>query len=42
MCRYDLDDMDLHWLHALNQELDHMGEEPDPVFRIQVLELLGP
>lgn len=28
MCRYDLDDMDLHWLQALNQELDRMGEEP--------------
>uniref|UniRef100_A0A3Q3LVZ8 Jade family PHD finger 3 n=1 Tax=Mastacembelus armatus TaxID=205130 RepID=A0A3Q3LVZ8_9TELE len=28
MCRYDLDDMDLYWLHALNRELDHMGEEP--------------
>uniref|UniRef100_A0A665V0J4 Jade family PHD finger 3 n=1 Tax=Echeneis naucrates TaxID=173247 RepID=A0A665V0J4_ECHNA len=28
MCRYDLDDMDLYWLHALNRELNHMGEEP--------------
>uniref|UniRef100_A0A8C4F520 Jade family PHD finger 3 n=1 Tax=Dicentrarchus labrax TaxID=13489 RepID=A0A8C4F520_DICLA len=28
MCRYDLDDMDLYWLHALNRELDRMGEEP--------------
>ncbi|KAM8875232.1 protein Jade-3 isoform 1-T1 [Spinachia spinachia] len=28
MCRYDLDDMDLHWLQALNRELDRMGEEP--------------
>ncbi|XP_041862172.1 protein Jade-3 [Melanotaenia boesemani] len=28
MCRYDLDDMDLYWLHALNRELDHMGEGP--------------
>ncbi|XP_029988601.1 protein Jade-3 isoform X1 [Sphaeramia orbicularis] len=27
MCRYDLDDMDLYWLHALNRELDRMGEE---------------
>ncbi|XP_068448915.1 protein Jade-3 [Clinocottus analis] len=28
MCRYDLDDMDLHWLQALNRELDRIGEEP--------------
>uniref|UniRef100_A0A667YKF1 Jade family PHD finger 3 n=1 Tax=Myripristis murdjan TaxID=586833 RepID=A0A667YKF1_9TELE len=28
MCRYDLDDMDLYWLHALNTELGHMGEGP--------------
>ncbi|XP_038127653.1 protein Jade-3 [Cyprinodon tularosa] len=28
MCRYDLDDMDLYWLHALNRELSHMGELP--------------
>ncbi|KAM6938842.1 protein Jade-3 [Lycodopsis pacificus] len=28
MCRYDLDDMDLHWLQALNRELERMGEEP--------------
>ncbi|KAM4548957.1 protein Jade-3 isoform 2-T2 [Odontesthes bonariensis] len=28
MCRYDLDDMDLFWLHVLNRELDRMGEEP--------------
>lgn len=28
MCRYDLDEMDLHWLHNLNRELTHMGEEP--------------
>ncbi|XP_041790926.1 protein Jade-3 [Chelmon rostratus] len=28
MCRYDLDDVDLYWLQALNRELDHMGEEP--------------
>ncbi|XP_034149766.1 protein Jade-3 [Esox lucius] len=28
MCRYDLDDMDLYWLQALNAELDHMGEGP--------------
>ncbi|CAN9500261.1 unnamed protein product [Ophioblennius macclurei] len=27
MCRYDLDDMDLHWLHALNLEQSRMGEE---------------
>lgn len=27
MCRYDLDDMDLYWLHVLNRELDCMGEE---------------
>lgn len=26
MCRYDLDDMDLYWLHTLNTELRHMGE----------------
>ncbi|XP_030228039.1 protein Jade-3 [Gadus morhua] len=26
MCRYDLDDTDLHWLHTLNTELLHMGE----------------
>ncbi|CAL8255606.1 unnamed protein product [Merluccius merluccius] len=26
MCRYDLDDTDLHWLHTLNTELEHMGE----------------
>lgn len=28
MCRYDLDDMDIHWLHALNQQRDRLGEEP--------------
>lgn len=28
MCRYDLDDMDLHWLQALNRELDRMGKGP--------------
>ncbi|XP_012716696.2 protein Jade-3 [Fundulus heteroclitus] len=28
MCRYDLDDMDLYWLHALNSELGRMGEVP--------------
>uniref|UniRef100_H3CZ87 Jade family PHD finger 3 n=1 Tax=Tetraodon nigroviridis TaxID=99883 RepID=H3CZ87_TETNG len=28
MCRYDLDDVDLYWLHALNTELERMGEEP--------------
>ena len=27
MCRYDLDDMDLFWLHVLNRELDRMGTE---------------
>lgn len=27
MCRYDLDDMDLYWLHALNRELNRMGNE---------------
>lgn len=26
MCRYDLDDMDLYWLHTLNKELGRMGE----------------
>uniref|UniRef100_A0A3B3BEF5 Jade family PHD finger 3 n=1 Tax=Oryzias melastigma TaxID=30732 RepID=A0A3B3BEF5_ORYME len=28
MCPYDLDDMDLYWLQALNRELVRMGEEP--------------
>lgn len=28
MCRYDLDDVDLYWLHALNSELDRMGKGP--------------
>ncbi|XP_041696677.2 protein Jade-3-like [Coregonus clupeaformis] len=28
MCPYDLDDMDLYWLQALNAELGHMGEGP--------------
>ncbi|AWP11399.1 putative protein Jade-3 [Scophthalmus maximus] len=28
MCRYDLDDTDLHWLHTLNRALEHMGEGP--------------
>ncbi|KAF7650750.1 hypothetical protein LDENG_00121350 [Lucifuga dentata] len=28
MCRYDLDDMDLYWLQALNAELARMGEAP--------------
>lgn len=27
MCRYDLDEMDLHWLQNINRELAHMGEE---------------
>lgn len=27
MCRYDLDDMDLYWLHTLNSELRRMGED---------------
>lgn len=27
MCRYDLDDMDLHWLHTLNAELRRIGED---------------
>ncbi|XP_053709625.1 protein Jade-3 [Synchiropus splendidus] len=26
MCRYDLDDMDIYWLQALNKELGLMGE----------------
>lgn len=26
MCRYDLDDTDLYWLHTLNTELGRMGE----------------
>lgn len=26
MCRYDLDDVDLYWLQALNRQLDRMGE----------------
>lgn len=25
MCRYDLDEVDLYWLRALNRELDRMG-----------------
>ncbi len=29
MCRYDLDDVDLYWLHTLNRELDRMGKELD-------------
>lgn len=29
MCRYDLDDVDLYWLRALNRELDHMGRRRD-------------
>ncbi|XP_055799922.1 protein Jade-3-like isoform X1 [Salvelinus fontinalis] len=28
MCSYDLDNMDLYWLQALNTELEHMGEGP--------------
>ncbi|XP_068175332.1 protein Jade-3 isoform X2 [Antennarius striatus] len=28
MCRYDLDDVDLYWLHVINRELQLMGEEP--------------
>uniref|UniRef100_A0A8C5G7E6 Protein Jade-3 n=1 Tax=Gouania willdenowi TaxID=441366 RepID=A0A8C5G7E6_GOUWI len=28
MCRYDLDDMDIYWLHAINLERDRMGEGP--------------
>ncbi|XP_071011102.1 protein Jade-3-like [Oncorhynchus clarkii lewisi] len=28
MCSYDLDNMDLYWLQALNAELGHMGEGP--------------
>lgn len=27
MCRYDLDDTDLYWLHTLNRELGRMGED---------------
>lgn len=27
MCRYDLDDMDLYWLQALNFELGRMGKK---------------
>lgn len=27
MCRYDLDNMDLYWLHALNRDLERMGED---------------
>lgn len=26
MCRYDLDDMDMYWLYAVNAELDRMGK----------------
>ncbi|XP_077391231.1 protein Jade-3 [Festucalex cinctus] len=28
MCRYDLDDVDLYWLHTLNSQLLCMGEAP--------------
>ncbi|XP_037104562.1 protein Jade-3 [Syngnathus acus] len=28
MCRYDLDDVDIYWLHTLNTQLLCMGEEP--------------
>ncbi|XP_077572727.1 protein Jade-3 [Stigmatopora nigra] len=28
MCRYDLDDVDIYWLRALNAQLMSMGEEP--------------
>ncbi|XP_061680454.1 protein Jade-3 [Syngnathoides biaculeatus] len=28
MCRYDLDDVDLYWLRALNNQLLCMGEDP--------------
>jgi hypothetical protein len=27
MCSYDLDNMDLYWLQALNAELEHMGKD---------------
>ncbi|XP_007568498.1 protein Jade-3 isoform X1 [Poecilia formosa] len=41
MCRYDLDDMDLYWLHALNSELSHMGEVPiDELMMERVMEAL--
>lgn len=29
MCRYDLDEVDLCWLHTVNRELDRMGEGPN-------------
>ncbi|KAK7888755.1 hypothetical protein WMY93_024315 [Mugilogobius chulae] len=35
MCRYDLDEMDLHWLHNLNKELAYMGEEPIDEFTME-------
>lgn len=28
MCHYDLDDMDIFWLQALNEDLAEMGCEP--------------
>lgn len=41
MCRYDLDDMDLHWLRALNQEQNLMGEESiDELTMERVMEAL--
>uniref|UniRef100_A0A3B5LJW2 Jade family PHD finger 3 n=1 Tax=Xiphophorus couchianus TaxID=32473 RepID=A0A3B5LJW2_9TELE len=41
MCRYDLDDMDLYWLHGLNSELSHMGEVPiDELMMERVMEAL--
>ncbi|XP_036401671.1 protein Jade-3 [Megalops cyprinoides] len=41
MCRYDLDDMDLHWLQELNAELGEMGEAPvDELTMERVMEAL--
>ncbi|XP_034064137.1 protein Jade-3 [Gymnodraco acuticeps] len=41
MCRYDLDDMDLHWLHGLNTQLQRMGEETiDELTMERVMEAL--
>lgn len=40
MCRYDLDDVDLYWLRALNRELDHMGRRRDHVAIIHEMNLV--
>uniref|UniRef100_A0A672HAQ4 Jade family PHD finger 3 n=1 Tax=Salarias fasciatus TaxID=181472 RepID=A0A672HAQ4_SALFA len=41
MCRYDLDEMDLHWLYMVNEEQNRMGEEPiDELTMERVMEAL--